>query len=154
MNPDRPIRDIMITKLVTVSSETTAEAIQTIFRENDFHHIPVVDKGETLIGIISKEDFYKVSYLMSYNTTGRTWTEKEYQALRARDFMTKFPLTLDPDDTIGLAADIFLANKFHSLPIVEDGKLIGMITAHDLLEFSFNSPYVAKEEEEPEEEAM
>jgi CBS domain-containing protein len=140
----------MTTELVTVSLETNAEAIQTIFREHDFHHIPVVDKGEALIGIISKEDFFKVSYLISYNTTGKTWTEKEYQALKANDFMTKFPLTLDPDDTIGLAADIFLANKFHSLPIVEDGKLVGMITAHDLLEYGFNSPFVTKEEEEEE----
>ena len=46
---------------------------------------------------------------------------------------------------------IFLANKFHSLPIVEDGKLTGMITAHDLLEYGFNSPFVTKEEEEEEE---
>lgn len=144
----------MTTKLVTVTPETSAGSIQTIFRENDFHHIPVVDKGEALIGIISKEDFFKVSYLMSYNTTGRTWTEKEYEALKARDFMTKFPLTLDPEDTIGLAADIVLANKFHSLPIVEDGKLVGMITAHDLLEFSFNSPFVTKEEAEAEEEEL
>lgn len=148
MNPDRPIRDIMTTKLVTVSSESAAKAIQRIFRENDFHHIPVVDKGEALLGIISKEDFFKVSYLLSYNTTGKTWSEKEYQSLKAQDFMTKYPLTLDPDDSIGLAADIFLANKFHSLPIVEDGKLIGMITAHDLLEYSYNSPFVTKEEEE------
>jgi CBS domain-containing protein len=140
----------MTTELVTVSLETNAEAIQTIFKEHNFHHIPVVDKGETLIGIISKEDFFKVSYLISYNTTGKTWTEKEYKALKANDFMTKFPLTLDPDDTIGLAADIFLANKFHSLPIVEDGKLAGMITAHDLLEYSFNSPFIKEEEEEEE----
>ena len=148
MNPDRPIKEIMTSKLVTVSPETNAKAIQTIFRDNDFHHIPVVDKGEALIGIISKEDFFKVSYLLSYNTTGKTWSEKEYKTLKAQDFMTKYPLTLDPEDTIGLAADIFLANKFHSLPIVEDGKLAGMITAHDLLQYSFNSPYITKEEEE------
>lgn len=154
MNPDRPIREIMTTKLVTVTPDTSAESIQAIFREHDFHHLPVVDKGEALIGIISKEDFYKVSYLMSYNTTGKTWTKKEYQALKAQDFMTKFPLTLDSEDTIGLAADIFLANKFHSLPIVEDGKLLGMITAHDLLQFSFNSTFVVKEEEEEEKEIL
>jgi acetoin utilization protein AcuB len=54
--------------------------------------------------------------------------------------MTKYPLQLSPDDTVGLAADIFLANKFHALPIVDDGQLVGIVTAHDLLSYSFSSP--------------
>lgn len=51
--------------------------------------------------------------------------------------MTPYPIQLDPDDSIGLAIDIFLANKFHALPIVEDGALLGIVTTHDLLEYAF-----------------
>lgn len=129
----------MTTDLVTVSPEETARNIKDLFNQNSFHHLPVTDKGGLLIGIISKEDFFKVAYVLSLSTTGRTWSEGAYKALRARDFMTKYPLTLDPDDSIGLAADIFLANKFHALPIVEDDQLVGLVTSHDLLRFSFNA---------------
>ncbi|MCO6476763.1 MAG: CBS domain-containing protein [Phaeodactylibacter sp.] len=151
MNPDKAIREIMTTKLVTVSPDRPAKAIQDIFRENDFHHIPVVDKGEQLVGIISKEDIFKVAHVLSLQTTGKAYSEKEYTRLNAADIMTKYPITLDPDDTIGLAADIFLANKFHALPIVEDNRLVGLITTHDLLNFSFNNIEVEKTEEAYEE---
>lgn len=144
MNADTTIREIMTTNLVTVTSDTNAREIKDIFERNGFHHIPVVDRGENLVGIISKEDFFKVSYVISLQVSG----EDGYQSLLAKDFMTNYPLVLDPEDTIGLAADIFLANKFHALPIVEDGRLVGLVTTHDLLKFSFNSRYIEKEEEE------
>ncbi len=148
MKADKPIREIMTTELVTVSPNTKLSEIKKIFDDNNFHHLPVVDKGEELIGIISKEDFFKLSYVLSMTTSGHTYSEKEYENLKAKDIMTKYPLSLDPDDTTGLAADIFLANKFHALPIIEDGKLIGLITTHDLLKFSFNSKVIKEEEEE------
>lgn len=153
MNPDKAIRDIMTTKLVTVTPDRPAKAIQEIFGKNDFHHIPVVEKGERLIGIISKEDLFKVVSVLSLQNPGNNHTERELNRLNAADIMTKYPISLDPDDTIGLAADIFLANKFHALPIVEDDKLVGLITTHDLLKFGFNSPVIEKEEEAFEEEA-
>ncbi len=145
MNPERAVSEIMTTRLVTVRPDTSAKDVYNIFKQNDFHHVPVVDKGDILVGIISKEDFFKVSYILSQQTTGKTWTENQYQSLSARDFMTNYPMTLDPDDTIGLAADVFLTNKFHALPVVEDHQLIGIVTSHDLLKFSFNSPYVSDE---------
>lgn len=147
MKKDTAIREIMTTDLLTVTPDLSTEKIREIFQKNDFHHIPVVDKGERLVGIISKEDLFKLSYVLSLQTTGKTYSEKEYQTLSAKDIMTQYPITLDPDDGVGLAADIFLANKFHALPIVEDGQLLGIITTHDLLQFSFVSNIIDKTEE-------
>ncbi len=148
MKADDPIRKIMTTHLVTVNPETPVSKIKEIFDTHDFHHLPVVDKGEVLAGIISKEDFHRVSYLLSMQGQKRTSSSKPYDALAAENFMTEYPLTLDPEDTVGLAADIFLANKFHALPIIEDGVLIGMVTTHDLLAGCFASNEVEREEEE------
>lgn len=148
MKAEKPIRDIMTTELVTVSPDTKVAAIKKVFDQNGFHHLPVVEKGEELAGIISKEDLFKLSYVLSLTTSGHNYSEREYENLKAKDIMTKYPLALDPEDTTGLAADIFLANKFHALPIIEDGKLVGLITTHDLLKYSFDSKTVSKEEEE------
>lgn len=147
MNTEKTIRGIMTTDLVTIRPGTSARDIYDIFKNHTFHHLPVLENGEVLVGIISKEDFFRVSYLLSNQTTGKTWSEKHYQTLEAKDFMTQYPMTLDPDDTVGLAADIILANKFHALPVIEDHRLIGMVTAHDLLAYSFNTPFVGTEPE-------
>ena len=148
MNTERAIREIMTSNLTTVYPDTSAREVHDIFKNNDFHHLPVVEKGDLLVGIISKEDFFRVSYILSQQTTGKTWTEKEYQAMTAREFMTEYPMTLDPEDTIGLAADVFLNNKFHSLPVVEDQRLVGLVTSHDLLRYGFDSYFVDKNEDE------
>lgn len=141
----------MTKNLVTVPPTATASEIKSIFNKYSFHHLPVVDAAGRLQGIISKEDFSKVAYVLSLNTSGKTFSTFKYQSLEASDFMSKYPLSLDPEDTIGLAADIFLANKFHALPIVEDDELLGLVTTHDLLLYSFSSPVAAKTEESYEE---
>jgi len=151
MKANKPIRSIMTTELVTVSPETTARDIKKLFDKNSFHHLPVVAPGSKLKGIISREDVAKVAYILSLRTSGKTYSEKEYTSLTASDLMTQYPLSLDPDDTIGLAADIFLANKFHALPIIDDDELIGLVTTHDLLKYGFNSNVSEKVEEAYEE---
>ena len=141
----------MTTELVTESPETTAREVKKLFDKNSFHHLPVVAPGNKLQGIISRKDVAKVAYVLSLGTSGKTYSEKEYKRLTAADLMTQYPLSLDPDDTIGLAADIFLANKFHALPIIDDDELIGLVTTHDLLKYSFNSNVSEKAEEAYEE---
>lgn len=140
MNPNQPVSSIMTTQLVTVRPDDTVHKVKEIFNENEFHHLPVVADGERLAGLISKEDFFRLSYLMSLNTTGRTYSEMAYNHLKAKDIMTEYPVSLEPEDTIGLAADIFLSNKFHALPILEGETLVGIVTSHDLLQYSFKSP--------------
>ena len=140
MNPNLPIQSIMTTELVTVKANESLPLIRAIFDKYKFHHVPVVGETGNLMGIISREDFHKVAYVLSIDGDRGYDGISRFEVLVAEDIMTKYPLHLDPDDTIGLAADIFLANKFHALPIVEDGKLVGMVTSHDLLAYSFNSP--------------
>jgi len=140
MNPNAAIQEIMTTDLITIRPEDSISAIRAVFEKHDFHHLLVVEKGAQLVGIISKKDYLKTVHFASANTTERTGTIRENGVMVAKDMMTKYPIHLDPEDSIGLAADIFLANKFHALPIVEDGKLIGILTTHDLLEYIFKSP--------------
>ncbi len=140
MDPNQPVSTIMTRNLITVTPETSLSEIKELFDAHPFHHLPVVENGKRLAGILSKEDFLRASYMLSLNTTGKAWSHMEYAALKARDIMTRYPVSLEPDDTIGLAADIFLANKFHALPILDDGEIVGIVTSHDLIRFAFSSP--------------
>lgn len=134
----------MTTHLITVSVDTFFEKIKSIFDTHSFHHLPVMNLDGTLGGIISREDWLSHLRNLTTQTSGRTWTKKEIKVTKAKDLMTPYPMVLDPDDNIGLAADIFLANKFHSLPIVEDNELIGILTTYDLLRYAYASPIASE----------
>ena len=140
MNPNITVREIMTANPVTVQTDASLNSLREMFSRNSFHHVPVTGGGGELVGIISREDFFKVAYVLSIEANRASSAKSHFQHLCAEDIMTKYPLQLSPDDTIGLAADIFLANKFHALPIVEDGQLVGIVTSHDLMAHCFASP--------------
>lgn len=148
MNPNNPISSIMTTKLVTVSPDDYLARVTKIFESNSFHHIPVVTDGNRLVGIISKEDFQKMNFYFFDKMSEDNGSAKGKKGLRAADIMTPYPLSIDPDDTIGLAADIFLANRFHALPVIEDNELIGLVTSHDLIAYAFSAEAEKEEREE------
>lgn len=127
----------MTTKVVTVFETATFSEIKRVFDTHHFHHLPVLDFNNQLKGMISKEDLAKASYLLTLNTTGKTYTTKEFDYISAKDIMSSYPVFLTPDDEIDLAADVFLSNKLHALPILDDGRLIGIVTTHDLLRYAF-----------------
>lgn len=133
----------MTTNPVTVYPDTSVDQVKSIFDQNNFRHLPVVDRKGRLRGIISKEDFYSVAYVISRQTSGKIFSEKWYGGSRAKDIMTECPIDLAPEDTIGLAADIFMANDFHALPITDEGKLVGILTTQDLLRFAFATKAVS-----------
>ena len=137
MNTQTPLRELMTTDLTVIQLDTSFNKIKSIFDTNSFHHLPVVDKMAMVKGIISKHDFTSLTYQLSTETAGKTYSEKTYNNLFAKDIMTKNPVFLNPEDSVGLAADLFLENVYHAIPIMEDGVLVGIITTHDLLSYAF-----------------
>lgn len=139
MQPNNPVSTIMTRQLQTVLPDEFLHQVTNIFDRNNFHHIPVVKEGSQLVGIISREDFQKMNLYFFLKTTKENGMAGKEEGLRAIDIMTPSPVSIDPDDSIGLAADIFLANRFHALPVVEDGELVGIVTSHDLIKYAFTS---------------
>ena len=137
MNADILVKDIMSTDLVNVSPEAPFEEVKAIFENHDFHHIPVLNFDGSLVGLISKTDWLMSFKNAAVQTGGKTWTQKFFAALKAKDIMTRNPVTLELYDSVELAADIFFANKFHALPIVEDGVIQGILTPYDLVNYAF-----------------
>ena len=144
MNTEKIIRNIMTTDLVTVDPGTSFGEVKSIFDENDFHHLLVVNEERELIGIISLEDLWKTAYHVSFVTTGQTFSNDWYNNYQVKQMMTKDPMTIDPEDTLGLAADIFKANKFRALPVVDGNELVGIVTPYDLMQYAFNDVSISK----------
>ena len=127
---NEPISSIMTKKVVTVRPQDTLEVVKDILFFKHVHHIPVVE-GHTLVGIITSFDLVRL---------GRC--QDEYKQVKVSDVMTTKVATLGPNDKIGAAAEVFLENLFHGLPIVnEDKDLVGIITTHDVLKYEFHKEY-------------
>jgi len=136
MKKEIPVSQIMTPDPVFVLPETSIDQIHQLFENNGFHHLLVV-KGGKVKGIISKSDYLRVQHILCYSWSGVLGVEERFTMMTASDIMTKDPLQIESSDTIGLAADIFLVNSFHALPIVDEGELVGIVTSHDLLFYAY-----------------
>jgi acetoin utilization protein AcuB len=136
MNVLAPVKTIMTTNLITVSPGDKIMEVKKIFDEHKIHHIPVVRYKE-IVGIISKTDFMQFLRGFNKNEEDRFVNEARMRAYNAEDLMTKGLAKLTPDDRINVALEIFLENRFHAIPIVEEkgGKteLVGILTTFDII---------------------
>ena len=124
------VSSIMSTKLQTASPDEPLSRVIEIFKKHRIHHLPIVEDGK-LMGLITTSDLM--------------WANKsfdEYDQVMIEDVMTTQLATLEPEAKIGSAAQIFLKNWFHALPIVDDqGNLLGIVTTFDVLKYNFKKEY-------------
>lgn len=132
MDIQASVSTIMSSDLKTLSPKDSLMMVKEIFDEHDFHHIPVIDEGQ-ITGILSKSDF--LYFLRGYtnNEIDRFIETTKLRAYKVEEIMKTEVVTLGPDDTIKKALDIFEDNKFHCIPIVEEGELKGILTPLDVI---------------------
>ncbi len=127
---NEPLSTIMTTDVMTVNPNDPLQMAKEILFNNRIHHLPVVD-GRKLVGIISTFDLVKLDRPFS-----------EYERIKVKEVMTSKMATLEPTDKVGAAAEIFLENLFHGLPIInEEGELVGIVTTFDILKYEFQKEY-------------
>jgi CBS domain-containing protein len=141
------VRDIMTTNPITVAPETEILQATKIILEKDINGLPVLD-GEKLVGIICQSDLiveqkkFPIPSLFTlldgiFPLTSMKHIEKETKKIAAATVaqaMTTNPLTIQPEMTIEEVATIMVNKKFHTLPVVEGGKLVGVVGKKDILE--------------------
>lgn len=134
MNVFAPISSLMTDHkhLVTVNPDDNLLKIKEIFDSHKFHHIPVVNFRE-IVGIISKIDFEHFLGGASLLSEKPVIDEERLHNTFAKDIMTKHLGKIEPDDRINVALEIFTINRFHALPVIKDGDLVGIITPFDIL---------------------
>ena len=126
------VRERMTVNPLTITENTPIFEAGELLRKNNISRLPVVKDGK-LIGIITQQDLLKVT--PSAATTLSVW-ELNYvlSKIQVKDGMTKNPVTISPDATLEEAAMIMRDKKVGALPVVEDGKLIGIITESDIFD--------------------
>ncbi len=127
------IRDVMTKNPITVNSETLVLDAQKIMKENNIRRLPVVDKGN-LVGIVTQHDLLQAS---PSPATSLSIHELNYllAKMKVKEVMKKNPFTLSPDTPFEEALRIGQDRKIGSFPVMDKGKLIGIITESDTVRF-------------------
>jgi CBS domain-containing protein len=144
------VADIMDPDPVTVTAEDTVESVLRVLRQNELPGVPVVNSGGRCIGIITEadlvlagetEDLHLPHYFELFG--GFVFLEplshfedrlRKATAALARDLMTEDPVTIEPHEPVADAARLISRSKHNRLPVVEHGRLVGVVTRVDVLE--------------------
>jgi acetoin utilization protein AcuB len=118
---------------ITVDSETLVLDAQRMMKENNIRRLPVVDKGK-LVGIVTQHDLLQAS---PSPATSLSIHELNYllAKMKVKEVMKKNPFTLTPDTPFEEALRIGQDKKIGSFPVMDKGKLVGIITESDTVRF-------------------
>ncbi len=125
------VRDRMTTEVITVGMSDPIRKAWELVEENQLRRFPVVE-GDKLVGIITDRD------IRNATASSVVLTEKKYHDflldnVKVESVMTPDPATVAPDTPLDEAARKILELKVGGLPVVEDGRLVGIITETDLI---------------------
>lgn len=115
------IQTLMIPDPITIDAHASVSEAIELMKINSIRHLPVVSKGNILRGFLTLADL-KQGLIPSM-----------LGDLNLRDLMIKEPIRVSPDDDVEFAAKLIYKHKIGGMPVVRDGRLVGIITATDIL---------------------
>lgn len=133
------VKDVMTSSVVSVAPNETVEGVARTLLRHRISAVPVVD-GDRLVGIVSEGDLMR-----RYEEHGaaRAWwlsllADRTYEFLRthgtrARDVMTREVITVSEDTNVERVAEILEARHIKWLPVVREGRLVGIVSRADIL---------------------
>lgn len=125
------IKEIMTTRVATVSMDDRLGVIKEIFEQAHFRHLLVLE-DEVLMGVISDRDLLRA--LSPYlDTDAEMNRDTETLNRRAHQIMSRQPITIAADRSLQEAARVMLEQHVSCLPVLEKGALVGILSWKDLL---------------------
>ncbi|WP_292460841.1 CBS domain-containing protein [Methanothermococcus sp.] len=134
IDKSKKINDYMTENpVVATSGERLKDVARTMLR-NGFRRLPVISEGK-LVGMITSTDFIRLlgsDWTFNHMKTGNV---REITNVRIKDIMMKDILTVEKDTSLCDTVDVMTKNNIGALPVVNDGKLIGIITEKDIVSY-------------------
>ena len=134
------VRDVMTTDVITMPADASVAQIATVLREHRISGVPIVDRFDVVVGVVSWKDVHRRIDTDIPDADGRrrwwrrTPTPAGWPAAKAVDVMSAAPVTIGPDAPLAAAGRLMHREK-HSRLLVVDGRhrLLGIVTRTDLL---------------------
>lgn len=128
------VRDWMTPQPYMISADASLADAREMMAEYGCRRLPVIDEDEILIGIVSLGDLRQAA---PSSVTSLSLFEISYfwAKLPVRSAMTPTPVTVEPQDSIQAACKLMLEHKISGLPVVEERRVVGILTETDILHY-------------------
>ncbi len=140
------IADVMTRDVIKVAPDTSVEEIAQLLFERHISGVPVVDASGALVGIVSEGDLIRHAGAVG-DSGPRSWWLRFFSdttqgaadyvkthGRTAADVMTRQPLTVPPDARLADVARLLEKHRIKRVPVVDDGRLVGIVTRSNLLQ--------------------
>ena len=148
------VKDIMTREVISVSPETEIANAAKILLEKRINGLPVIDASGRLVGILCQSDlvaqqksipipsvFTLLDSFIPLTSIKRIDKEVEkIAALTVKQAMTPNPVTVVPETEIEDVAKLMVDNKYHTLPVMEGDKVVGIVGKEDVLKTLLSEP--------------
>jgi CBS domain-containing protein len=125
------VGDVMTKHPTVVGLDTPVREAADLMRSKVVRHLPVVDEAGHVLGILTDRDLRHAAFVPALaEHTG--WAPHRVKAPRVRDVMTWSVVTTHADTTLVQAALTMFQRRIGSLPVVADGRLVGILTEQDV----------------------
>jgi acetoin utilization protein AcuB len=134
------VKELMTADPITIDPDAPLGTAMAVMRDKTVRHLPVVDEAGRLLGIVTDRDLRSAAFapaLAEHLSLGARrrlhGVSQALEEIRVRDAMTWNVVTTHPEATIAHAAAAMFQGRFGCLPVVQDDRLVGMLTERDLL---------------------
>lgn len=124
------IKEWMTAKVISVSPETSVKEAFKLMKKNGFRHLPVM-RGDKLVGFVTDRDLRRPAIADVF----KEWNDlyRLSDELHVEDVMITQVQTVKPDDDLLDCADKIVEKHIGAFPVVQDGKVVGIVTVYDFL---------------------
>jgi CBS domain-containing protein len=129
-----PIADIMTKKIIALNRKDDLETAEMLFKKHKIRHIPVVHE-DSIIGMLSYTDLLRISFADAFNEDEDEVDTVVYNMFTIEQVMAKKIVSVHSETTIKEVGELLSKNEFHALPVVDNGKLVGIVTTTDLIRY-------------------
>jgi CBS domain-containing membrane protein len=127
------VRDVMTAEVTTLKRNDKLTLADDVMNLGRIRHLPVLDDdGEQLVGVVSQRDLFRgaLAQALGYGQYAR---RKLLDTFSVKDVMGTDVITTSPDTLLIEAARVLMERKIGCLPVVENGRLVGIITEGDFV---------------------
>ena len=155
------VKDVMSTDIVTINPESTLIELLEKYEQFRHHTLPVINRAGDLVGLVDLTDIMK--YFMPHNPSlsrllkGAHFyhgheadiletevTEELISELRVEDIMTNNIIPIEPHETVSKARSVMISHDINYMPVVDESRLVGVITLCDIIMGLFRNREVLK----------
>jgi CBS domain-containing protein len=124
----------MTTDIIALNRDDDLETAEILFKRHKIRHIPVVKEG-VILGMLSYTDLLRISFADAVDEDADEVDSLVYNMFTIEQVMAKNVISVSSDTTIKEVAEILSKREFHAIPVVDKGRLVGIVTTTDLINY-------------------